>query len=85
MLALGGFNLTKWMLASRNILEQLCEFGLAKPTVELNFDELPIEKTLDVLWASNSEALSCSIRIFLNRFESNWKIEHLLISFDETI
>ena len=49
MLALGGFNLTKWMSTSRTILEQLREFGLANPTVDLNFDELPIEKTLGVL------------------------------------
>ena len=56
MLALGGFNLTKWMLTSRLILEQLREFGLANPTVDLNFDDLPIEKTLGVLWAINFDA-----------------------------
>jgi len=55
ILALGGFNLTKWMSTSRTILEQLREFGLANPTVDLNFDELPMEETLGVLWASNFE------------------------------
>ena len=48
MLALGGFNLTKWKSTSRNSLEQLREFGLANPTVDFNFDELPIKKTLGV-------------------------------------
>ena len=56
MLALCGFNLTKWMSTSRTILEQLRKFGLANPTVDLNFDELPIEKTLGVLWESNCDA-----------------------------
>jgi len=44
------------MSTSRTILEQLRKFGLANPTVDLNFDELPIEKTLGVLWASNFDA-----------------------------
>ena len=39
-----------------NTRTQLREFGLANPTVDLKFDELPIEKTLGVLWASNFDA-----------------------------
>ena len=45
-----------WMSTSRKILEQLREFGLANPTIDLNFNELPIEKTLGVLRASNFDA-----------------------------
>ena len=62
-MALGGFNLIKWMSTSRNILEQLREFGLANPLVDLNFDELPILKTLGVLWASFFDAFLLQFKI----------------------
>ena len=43
--------------------EQLREFGLANPTVDLNFDELPTEKTLSVLWVSNFDAFLLQFKI----------------------
>ena len=51
------------MSTSRNHLEQLHEFGLANPTVNLNLDELPIEKTLCVLWKSNFDAFLFQFKI----------------------
>ena len=39
MLALGGFNLTKWITTSRTMLNELSAFGLASPTIDFDFDE----------------------------------------------
>ena len=40
-LATRGFNLTQWMTSSRKLLTELKPFGLAAPTLNIDFDELP--------------------------------------------
>ena len=51
-----GFNLTKWTSSSRSVISELTPFGLASPTLDLDFDELPIERTLGMLWNSEVDA-----------------------------
>ena len=63
MLALGGFNLTKWITTSRTMLNELSAFGLASPTIDLDFDELPTEQTLGVLWTSHHDAFLLKFKI----------------------
>ena len=47
-LATRGFNLTQWMASSRKLLTELKPFGLAAPTLNIDFDELPTERTLGI-------------------------------------
>ena len=44
-LATRGFNLTQWMTSSRKLLTELKPFGLEAPTLNIDFDELPTERT----------------------------------------
>ncbi|XP_059350981.1 uncharacterized protein LOC130687583 [Daphnia carinata] len=46
LLQLGGFNLTKWTSSSRMVIAALREFGLASPTLDLDLEKLPVERTL---------------------------------------
>ena len=60
-LATRGFNLTQWMASSRKLLTELKPFGLAAPTFNIDFDELPTERTLGTLWDSNTD--SCVFKV----------------------
>jgi len=46
LLTRGGCRLTKWISSSREVLLQTPPQEKASPSVDLNFDELPIERTL---------------------------------------
>ena len=61
LLQLGGFNLTKWTLSSRNVMAALREFGLATPTLKLDLDKLPVERTLCVMWDGERDMLAFKI------------------------
>lgn len=50
LLEKGGFRLTKWTSNSREVLASIPEDKQARPTVNLDLDELPIERSLRVLW-----------------------------------
>ena len=50
LLEKGGFRLTKWASNSREVLAIILEDKRARPTVNLDLDELPIERALGVLW-----------------------------------
>ncbi|XP_057366139.2 uncharacterized protein LOC130687001 [Daphnia carinata] len=55
LLQLGGFNLTKWTSSSRTVIAVLREFGLASPTLDLDLEKLPVERTLGVMWDSERD------------------------------
>lgn len=61
LLDLGGFNLTKWTSSSRNVMTALREYGLASPTLNLDLDKLPIERTLGVMWDGERDMLTFKI------------------------
>ncbi|XP_057366742.1 uncharacterized protein LOC130687585 [Daphnia carinata] len=62
LLQLGGFNLTKWTSSSRTAIATLREFGLASPTLDLDLEKLPVERTLGVIWDSERDMLTFKIR-----------------------
>ena len=53
--ARGGFRLTKWISSSREVLSQIPPQEKASPSVDLNFDKLPIEGTLDLKWNTEKD------------------------------
>ena len=79
LLQLGGFNLTKWMSSKKDILSELKPFGLALPTLDLDLDKLPIERTLGVLWNGDTDSFTFKIRQRPNSEEPLTKREFLSI------
>ena len=43
-----GFRLTKWMSNSRSVLSTVPEKERARPTLNVDFDNLPVKRTLGV-------------------------------------
>ncbi|XP_038062679.1 uncharacterized protein LOC119733173 [Patiria miniata] len=50
LLAKGGFRLTKWVCNSRDVLVTIPAEERAPSVVKLDFDHLPVERTLGVRW-----------------------------------
>ena len=50
LLARGGFRLIKWSSSSREVLSQIPNQEMASPSVNLDLDELPVERSLGLLW-----------------------------------
>ena len=53
----GGFRLTKWLATSRKLLASFPLDRLGKPDLNLERDELPIEKTLGLYWDAERDSL----------------------------
>ena len=51
----GGFNLTKYMTNSREVLAEIPVEKRAVPTLDLDLDELPVERALGVRWNVESD------------------------------
>ena len=61
LLSRGGFRLTKWIISSREVLSQIPPQEKASPSVDLNFDELPIERTLGLIWNTETDCFRFSV------------------------
>jgi len=61
LLEKGGFRLTKWTSNSREVLASIPEDERAQPTVNLDLDELPIERALGVLWKIERDAFQFEV------------------------
>ena len=61
LLARGGFRLTKWISSSREVLSQISPQEKASPSVDLNFDELPNERTLGLKWNTEKDCFRFSV------------------------
>ena len=61
LLARGGFRLTKWISSSREVLSQIPPQEKASPAVDLNFHELPIERTLGLKWNTETDCFRFSV------------------------
>ncbi|XP_050417733.2 uncharacterized protein LOC126831129 [Patella vulgata] len=61
LLLKGGFNLTKWVSNSRNIIKSISETERAKTVKNLDFDGLPIERALGVLWDTESDCFTFNV------------------------
>ncbi|KAK3706241.1 hypothetical protein QZH41_008628, partial [Actinostola sp. cb2023] len=56
LLGESGFRLTKWMSNSREVLAAIPEGERAKPTLDLDLDNLPIQRILGVQWDVEKDA-----------------------------
>ncbi len=50
LLALGGFNLGQLSASSREVVKSFPRRDLAKPDLNVDLDDLPVERTLGILW-----------------------------------
>ena len=57
MLSFGGFHLTKWISNSSFILTSLPTSDISPKIVDLDFNELPIERALGIIWDTKSNLL----------------------------
>ncbi|XP_045023060.1 uncharacterized protein LOC123467054 [Daphnia magna] len=62
LLKLGGFDLVQFLSSSRSFLDQLPSSSRLVPELDLDFDDLPTERTLGYLW-------SCERDEFVFRFK----------------
>ena len=64
LLSEAGFRLTKWMSNSREVLSEIPEADCAKPTLDLDLENLPVERTLAVQWDSvSSNEWKCELAV----------------------
>lgn len=63
LLARGGFRLTKWSSSSREVLSRIPSHELACPTLNLDLDNLPMERTLGMKWNMECDSLCFSVRL----------------------
>ena len=63
--AKGGFRLTKFISNSRSVIESIPENERSKDvkTLDLNYDDLPIERALGVQWCVESDTFNFRITI----------------------
>ena len=61
LLSRGGFRLTKWISSSHEVLSQIPPEEKASPSVDVNFDELPIERTLGLKWNTETDCFRFSV------------------------
>ena len=62
LLAQGGFRLHKWISNNREVLEAIPEGERAVGLQDLNFQALPVERTLGVLWDVNADRFTYTFR-----------------------
>jgi len=55
LLARGGFRLTKWSSSSREVLSQIPKQEMASLSINLDLDDLPIERSLGLLWNTETD------------------------------
>ena len=61
LLARGGFRLTKWSSSSREVLSQIPSQEMASPSVNLDLDELPVERSLGLLWDTETDSFRFAV------------------------
>ena len=62
LLSEAGFRLTKWMSNSREVLSKIPDADRAKPTLDLDLENLPVERTLGVQWDVEKDAFLFKVR-----------------------
>jgi len=61
LLARGGFGLTKWSSSSREVLSQIPNQEMASPSINLDLDDLPIERSLGLLWNTETDSFRFAV------------------------
>ena len=62
LLAVAGFRLTKWISNSRDVLSVIPEEQRARPNLDLDLDNLPVERTLGVQWDVDKDVFLFTVR-----------------------
>ena len=62
LLSEAGFRLTKSMSNSREVLSKIPDADRAKPTLDLDLENLPVERTLGVQWDVEKDAFLFKVR-----------------------
>ena len=57
LLAQGGFNLTKFTSNSKKLVSAVPNDKRSKPDLNLDMDELPIERALGIPWSVEDDTL----------------------------
>ena len=63
LLKSGGFNLSKYVSNCRSLLSEICESDLSPTIVNLDFDRLPVNKTLGVFWNTDSDNFEIKVSL----------------------
>ncbi|XP_033109301.1 uncharacterized protein LOC117110650 [Anneissia japonica] len=63
LLAKGGFRLTKWLSNDRQVLEKIPKSERAATVFNLDLQELPVERTLGVLWNVETDKFTFNIKV----------------------
>ena len=58
-----GFRLMKWMSNSREVLSEIPDGERARPTLDLDLENLPVERTLGVRWNVERDAYLFKVRV----------------------
>ena len=61
LLSSRGFNLTKFLSNSHNILKSLPNSILSPKLVDLDLDKIPLKRALGILWDPNEDALKVKV------------------------
>ena len=56
LLSKAGFRLMEWMSNSREVLSEILDGERARPTLDLDLENLPVERTLGVQWDVEKDA-----------------------------
>ena len=62
LLRKGGFHLTKWVSSSRQVLAQIPREETSSPLKNFDVDDLPVERTLGLLWDAERDQFKFSVR-----------------------
>ena len=63
LLARGGFRLTKWSSSSREVLSQIRNQEMASASINLDLDDLPIERSLGLLWNTETDSFRFAVTL----------------------
>ena len=63
LLSEAGFRLMKWMSNSREVLSEIPDRERARPTLDLDLENLPVERTLGVQWDVERDAFLFKVHV----------------------
>ena len=63
LLKSGGFHLSKYISNCGPLLSEICEGDLSPSIVNLDFDRLPVNKTLGVFWNTDSDNFEIKVSL----------------------
>jgi len=63
LLKSGGFHLSKYISNCSSLLSEICGSDLSATIVNLEFDRLPVNKTLGVFWNTDSDNFEIKVRL----------------------